>query len=115
MLETDTLYYGDCLDWMGRWDDQSVDLIYLDPPFNSNADYNILYSSDSAGDAQFRAFSDTWTWDEAAADRFAAYEGAIRPVRPMMRLSGCIASSVLQECWPISPTWLSGWDRCTGS
>ena len=77
MLETDTLYYGDCLDWMQRWDDQSVDLIYLDPPFNSNVDYNILYSSDSAGDAQFRAFSDTWTWDEAAADRFAAYEGAL--------------------------------------
>ncbi|MCY4060153.1 MAG: site-specific DNA-methyltransferase, partial [Gammaproteobacteria bacterium] len=71
-----TLYYGDCLDWMGRWDDQSVDLIYLDPPFNSKADYNILYSARGGADAQFRAFSDTWAWDEAAADRYAAYEGA---------------------------------------
>ena len=48
-INTETLYYGDCLDWMQRWDDQSVDMIYLDPPFNSNVDYNILYSSDSAG------------------------------------------------------------------
>ena len=32
-----TLYYGDCLDWMSQWDDRTVDLIYLDPPFNSNA------------------------------------------------------------------------------
>ena len=45
----DTLCYGDCLDWMGRWDDATVDLIYLDPPFNSNANYNVLYARDSAG------------------------------------------------------------------
>ena len=38
----DTLCYGDCLDWMQRWDDATVDLIYLDPPFNSNASYNLL-------------------------------------------------------------------------
>ncbi len=37
----DTLCYGECLDWMGRWDDATVDLIYLDPPFNSNANYNV--------------------------------------------------------------------------
>ena len=72
----DTLYYGDCLAWMEQWDDASVDLIYLDPPFNSNANYNILYSNEKGGDAQFRAFSDTWYWDEAAADRFAMFEGA---------------------------------------
>ena len=76
-LDTETLYYGDCLDWMQRWDDASVDLIYLDPPFNSKANYNVLYSSEGGNDAQYRAFTDTWTWDEAAADRFAAYEGAI--------------------------------------
>ena len=76
-LDLDTLYYGDCLDWMQRWDDASVDLIYLDPPFNSKADYNVLYSSEGGADAQYRAFADTWVWDEAAADRFAAYEGAL--------------------------------------
>ena len=62
----DTLCYGDCLDWMGRWDDATVDLIYLDPPFNSNANYNVLYARDSAGGAQTRAFVDTWSWDAAA-------------------------------------------------
>ena len=48
-MDANTLYYGDCLDWMGRWDDKSVDLIYLDPPFNSKANYNVLYSNDGAG------------------------------------------------------------------
>ena len=76
-IDTETLYYGDCLDWMQRWDDQSVNLIYLDPPFNSKSNYNVLYSSDGAGDAQYRAFTDTWTWDEAAAARLSAYESAI--------------------------------------
>ena len=74
--DLDTLYYGDCLDWMQRWNDRTVDLIYLDPPFNSKANYNILFSSEKGGDSQYRAFSDTWAWDEAAADRFGAYEGA---------------------------------------
>ena len=78
-MNANTLYYGDCLDWMGQWPDQSVDLIYLDPPFNSDADYNMLYS-DKAGGAQYRAFNDTWYWDEAAADRYAIYESA--PGRP---------------------------------
>ena len=65
----DTLCYGDCLDWMARWDDATVDLIYLDPPFNSNANYNMLYSNDSAGGAQTRAFANTWSWDAAAGSR----------------------------------------------
>ena len=79
-LQTNTLYYGDCLDWMGRWADQSVDLIYLDPPFNSKANYNVLYSDIGVGTAQYRAFRDTWQWDEDAAARYDIYEsGAGRP------------------------------------
>ena len=70
------LYYGDCLDWMGQWDDQSVDLIYLDPPFNSQSSYNILFGR-TPGGAQFRAFDDTWHWDHEAADRLGAYRAAI--------------------------------------
>ena len=35
-MDLNTLYYGDCLEWMRKWNDGSVDLIYLDPPFNSN-------------------------------------------------------------------------------
>ena len=79
-LQPNALYFGDCLDWMQRWDDQSVDLIYLDPPFNSNTTYNILYSTAGGGQAQVRAFDDTWHWDTAAAERYAMYErAAARP------------------------------------
>ena len=55
--------------------------IYLDPPFNSKAGYNVLYAQEGAGDAQYRAFDDTWTWDEAAVDRFAGFENAV--ARPL--------------------------------
>lgn len=76
------LYFGDCLDWMGQWDSGTVDLIYLDPPFNSNAGYNILFHDRGAGKAQYRAFDDTWHWDNAAEARLAVYEGAgARPAR----------------------------------
>ena len=76
-MQTNALYYGDCLDWMQQWDDQSVDLIYLDPPFNSKANYNQLFHKDGGGNAQFRAFTDMWFWDEAAADRLSMYENAL--------------------------------------
>jgi len=64
------LYYGDNLDVMRRYvRDESVDLVYLDPPFNSNKDYNVLFlEHDGArAAAQVKAFKDTWEWDEAAA------------------------------------------------
>ncbi len=64
-----TLYYGDNLDILKRYiKDAAVDLIYLDPPFNSNASYNVLFS-DRKGEksaAQLQAFKDTWAWAEAA-------------------------------------------------
>ncbi len=78
-----TLYYGDCLDWMSRWDDRTVDLIYLDPPFNSKANYNVLYRDHGAGKAQYRAFDDTWVWNDKAESRLAVYESAgARVARP---------------------------------
>jgi len=64
------LYYGDNLDILRRYvPDESVDLIYLDPPFKSDADYNVLFSehSGSGAAAQIKAFEDTWTWDISAA------------------------------------------------
>ena len=49
-MKRNALYYGDCLDWMRKWPSASVDLIYLDPPFNSKTTYNMLFSHDkSAG------------------------------------------------------------------
>lgn len=64
------LYYGDNLDILRRYvADDSVDLVYLDPPFNSNQTYNVLFQEqDGARSAsQIKAFEDTWHWDQAAA------------------------------------------------
>ena len=64
------LYYGDNLDVLRRHiADESVDLIYLDPPFNSNASYNVLFAERDGTQAasQIKAFGDTWRWDEGAA------------------------------------------------
>lgn len=68
-VEKNTLWYGDNLEVMrNHIKDESVDLIYLDPPFNSNADYNILYKEKSGEEsqAQVKAFTDTWHWDDVA-------------------------------------------------
>src|SRR5438309_7016414 len=68
------LYFGDNLKWLSdrkEFPDASVDLVYLDPPFNSNADYNVLFreTSGEVSQAQFHAFTDTWSWAHAAEDR----------------------------------------------
>ena len=65
------LLFGDNLKWLRDtkiFPDASVDLVYLDPPFNSNADYNVLFreASGEASQAQFHAFTDTWNWADAA-------------------------------------------------
>ena len=58
------LYFGDCLEIMAEYiPDESVDLIYLDPPFNSKRIYNAFI-----GGAQWVAFDDTWRWYEAIDD-----------------------------------------------
>ena len=67
------LYYGDNLDILRRYiKDETVDLIYLDPPFNSKATYNVLFGerNGSQAAAQIKAFDDTWTWDTAAAQAY---------------------------------------------
>ena len=67
------LYYGDNLDVLRRHiKAESVDLVYLDPPFNSNANYNVLFAAKDGHDsaAQIQAFEDTWRWDESAALQF---------------------------------------------
>jgi DNA modification methylase len=64
------LYYGDNLDILRRYiADESVDLVYLDPPFKSDQNYNVLFQEQngSRSAAQIHAFEDTWHWDEAAA------------------------------------------------
>jgi len=64
------LYYGDNLPVLREHvAHESVDLVYLDPPFNSNATYNVLFAekNGSQSAAQIKAFEDTWEWDEVAA------------------------------------------------
>jgi site-specific DNA-methyltransferase (adenine-specific) len=69
-MAENVLYYGDNLDILRRYiKDESVDLIYLDPPFKSEQDYNVLFAehNGSRAAAQIRAFEDTWRWDQSAA------------------------------------------------
>jgi site-specific DNA-methyltransferase (adenine-specific) len=62
------IYYGDNLDVLRRYiKDESVDLCYIDPPFNSKRNYNQIYNNVGSEDkAQAQAFIDTWTWDDMA-------------------------------------------------
>ena len=66
-LSDNYLYYGDNLNILREYiKDETVDLIYLDPPFNSKADYNVLYHEPTGepSKAQITAFEDTWHWTE---------------------------------------------------
>lgn len=72
-MSDNVLYYGDNYDILQRYGRaESVDLVYLDPPFNSNASYNVLFKSQGGtrSAAQIKAFEDTWRWDESAAESF---------------------------------------------
>jgi site-specific DNA-methyltransferase (adenine-specific) len=67
------LYYGDNLEVLQYYvKDESIDLIYLDPPFKSDTIYNMLFTEQNGtrAAAQIKAFDDTWHWDEAAAAAF---------------------------------------------
>lgn len=62
-----TLYYGDNLEILRRYiKDETIDLVYLDPPFNSSQNYNAFFSEKdgTAAASQIRAFEDTWTWNQ---------------------------------------------------
>ncbi len=72
-ITKNSLFYGDNLDIIRQYlADESVDLIYLDPPFNSNRNYNVLYKDESGldSDAQIVAFEDTWHWTRAADNQY---------------------------------------------
>jgi adenine specific DNA methylase Mod len=82
-MDTNTLYYGDNLKILREYiPDGSIDLIYLDPPFNSNATYNVLFKEPSgqASQAQISAFGDTWHW--GLESERALQEIAASPIAP---------------------------------
>ena len=67
-MAENTLYFGDNLKILrDNLSDETVDLIYLDPPFNSKANYNVLFRSPKGHEshAQITAFEDTWHWGES--------------------------------------------------
>jgi site-specific DNA-methyltransferase (adenine-specific) len=72
-LKTGVLFYGDNLPILREHiPEESVDLIYLDPPFNSSRNYNVLFRDESGNqsEAQIEAFEDTWHWSEAAEQAY---------------------------------------------
>jgi len=76
------LFYGDNLGVMRKYmADESVDLIYLDPPFNSNRSYNVLFKQKSGDEAaaQITAFDDTWTWGQDDEQAFAELQATAAP------------------------------------
>ncbi len=73
MSRKNVFYYGDNLEVLRlHIRDESVDLIYLDPPFKSNQNYNVLFEerNGTRSKAQIKAFEDTWFWGEEAAESF---------------------------------------------
>ncbi len=93
MADKNLLFYGDNLEVLRlHVKDESVDMVYLDPPFNSNQDYNVLFGRREGhpAAAQIRAFEDTWGWDQAAA---RAYEETVE--------AGGDVSKALQSFWTL--------------
>ncbi len=91
-----TLYYGDNLDILQRYiKDESVDLVYLDPPFNSNANYNVLFAQKdgSQSSAQIQAFEDTWQWDQNAIQTYTREVEKGGPVADALRAFNLILGS----------------------
>ncbi len=87
MAEKNRLYYGDNLDVLRRYvKDETVDLIYLDPPFNSRQDYNVLFAEKDGtrASSQIKAFEDTWEWNlEAERNYEEIVEGGGRIAEAM--------------------------------
>lgn len=77
-ITSNTLYYGDNLDVLRKHFPLTdyFDLIYLDPPFNSKADYNVLFKEKSGKEsvAQVQSFSDFWHWDSATAELYSTLQ-----------------------------------------
>ncbi len=75
MVKTNVLYFGDNLEILRHreyFPDECIDLIYLDPPFNSKKDYNILFKENGGveSEAQIQAFTDSWHWTQTAQDTY---------------------------------------------
>jgi len=98
-----TLFYGDNLNILREHiADESVDLIYLDPPFNSNRSYNVLFkeASGKSADAQITAFDDTWHWGPASEETLREIETTAPPhvVEMMQAIVGFVGRNDVTAC-----------------
>src|SRR5437899_3888506 len=78
------LLFGDNLKWLRDtkvFPSASVELVYLDPPFNSNANYNVLFkeATGEASQAQFHAFNDMWEWTREVDDTYRQFVDTCLP------------------------------------
>lgn len=77
-MDKNQLYYGDNLDVLPKYiKDESVDLIYLDPPFNSNRNYSVIFNKHGEvapeDNAQIQAFEDTWHWTHTTEKQYGEF------------------------------------------
>jgi len=101
-----TLYYGDNLEILiNSIENESVDLIYLDPPFQSGKDYNIIFKPEKAGvkgaTSQIKTFEDTWNWGEEAEREYTGLiSGTLTKQPPSQKLIDLMKAmrSYLSEC-----------------
>ena len=85
--EKNKLYYGDNLQVLRDYiPDASVDLIYLDPPFNSRQDYNVLFAEKDGtrSASQITAFKDTWEWNEEVVEQGCRVADTMRAFRTLL-------------------------------
>ena len=110
-----TLYYGDCLDIMADFPDGCVDLICLNPPFNSNAKYSTIFKGKHGLrniDPQIKAFDDMWLWDPDSEQRVREIKNAI--ANPASKVIAAFELCIPQpQCSPTTPTWHNGCLQCT--
>jgi site-specific DNA-methyltransferase (adenine-specific) len=105
-VQKNQLYYGDNLTVLREHiKDESVDLIYLDPPFNSRQDYNVLLAEKDGtrSSSQIMAFADTWQWNmdaEAVYEEIVERRGRVYAVA-YKQLLRRVANTV--ECRRVSP------------
>lgn len=97
-----TLYYGDNLDILiHHIDSASVDLVYLDPPFQSGKNYNIIFKPVKGATSQIKTFEDTWNWGEEAEKEYTGLiSGTLTKEPPTQKLIDLMKSmrSYLEEC-----------------
>lgn len=87
-MDKNLLIYGDNLEVLKSFPDELVDLVYLDPPFNSNRDYSVLFKNEEGGEAkaQIEAFEDTWRWSPEVAHQYDLLVGGGLPLGPATAL-----------------------------